>query len=226
MASSVASNRPGGDDAPKSLGVTIGARTSQGLYEVRTERKAAAPYLNQRLPAESGRRDTCTRILNSSRVRSAYGGMSSREIRSNIVVFFGYPWTSKNYPWPDTFETFGLGEFLEGPLLQLNLDELADATGEVVGSGLLQIFLPLDYSMAYGRDGHGIDAAVRVVPANAIGKKDDMTPFPFESLSPLEICRSYWEMDGVPDSYDEPETAGGLDQDVLRQVLERLQASK
>jgi len=119
--------------------------------------------------------------------------------------FFGHPWTSKNYPWPNTFETSGPGGFLEGPLLQLNLDKLGDATGEVVGSGLLQIFLPHDYSMAYGRDGHGIDAAVRVIPAHAIRKKDDMTPFPFEGLSPLEICRCYWEMDGVPDSYDELE---------------------
>ena len=122
--------------------------------------------------------------------------------------FFGLPWTSEEFPWPDTCENSGFEYYLGGPLLQLNLDQLGIATGEDVGSGLLQVFLPQQsYSFAaYGRDGTGIEAAVRVIPARAIERKDDMTPFLFEEMSPLEICRCYWEMEGVPDSYDELET--------------------
>lgn len=127
----------------------------------------------------------------------------AHEVDRTSSFFFGFPWTSEEFPWPDRCKD-AISGWLDAPLLQLNLDQVTKSTGEDIGSGLLQVFLPGSYEdySCFGRDGFGIDAPVRRIPAKIIKQKDALTPFLLEGASPLEICQA-WESIDFPCTYDD-----------------------
>ena len=114
----------------------------------------------------------------------------AHEVDRTSSFFYGFPWTSEEFPWPDRCQD-AISGWLGAPRLQLNLDQVTESIGQEVGSGLLQVFLPGSYKNFgwYGRDGDGIDAGVRRIPPDAINSIGALTPFALEGMSLLEICQ-------------------------------------
>jgi len=125
-----------------------------------------------------------------------------RSLDRSRSMIFGVPWTSEEYPWPL------YNDYPAGPLVQLDLDDVSAAIGETIGSGFLQVFLPDDYLAAYGRDGNGIDAIMRVIPKSTVESCVEPTPPPWAGKSPLEFCRGLG-FKGVPNSYQDLEPDRG-----------------
>lgn len=129
---------------------------------VAKELLAAAERLEARYPALKAFSSSI------SSVRQRYEAVCERVSRSELdrkgSLIGGAPFLSADYPNLDM-----------APLVQLDLDEILKATGERVGTGLLQVWMPCDI---WGQEPYLGDLHIRVVPREVVDHTTDLEAGP------------------------------------------------